>query len=122
MPEQYAQAIWNMSRLEGANAKTIVAKISAHLKASGRLKLLPHILVALKKIEARETKLASVVEVASEHESAKALKAAAAAGIHAEHAKVNHSLINGWRATSKEKLVDNSSKRMLLDLYQAVIR
>ena len=124
MTDLYAQALWNLQKAtpegKSADAKTIVNQLVTHLKTSGRLKLLPHILNDLKKIEAREMKLASVVEVASEKEAAGALKAAAEQGIHAKEAKINHSLINGWRAISKEKLIDNSSKRALLDLYQSV--
>jgi len=128
MPEQYAQAIWNLSQKESAEenngAKKLVANLSKHLEETGRLKLLPQILIALQKIEERQAKVSTLVEVASEHEAKTALKEAAAKGIHAEHAVVNDSLISGWRATGKvngkETLIDASSKRALLELYQAV--
>jgi F0F1-type ATP synthase delta subunit len=126
MTEQYAQAIWNLAHEEGADIKSIVKRVEAHLTESGRLKLLPQILIALKKIEARQTKVTSMVEVASEHEAPAALKAAAAHGIHATKAVINDSLISGWRATGsvegKGKLIDNSAKRELLELYQAVTK
>ncbi len=124
MTEQYAQAIWNMSQSEHADAKKIVARISAHLKETGRLKLLPQILVELKKIEARHSKAVSTVEVASEREAPEALRAAAKFGITATKATVNDSLISGWRAfgkvNGKETLVDHTSKRSLLELYHAI--
>jgi F0F1-type ATP synthase delta subunit len=124
MTEQYAQAIWNLSHKEGADPKNIVKRVVARLKESGRLKLLPQILVELQKIEARQAKVTSSVEVASEHEAHTALKAAATHGIHATKATINDSLISGWRATGnvdgKEKLIDSSAKRSLLELYQAV--
>jgi hypothetical protein len=124
MTEQYAQALWNLSQKKGADAKALVAHLVKDLKQSGRLKLLPQILVALKKLEAQQAKVVSVVEVASESEAKHALHEAAAKGIHAEHAVVNESLISGWRAIGKvegkEKLIDASSKRALLEIYQAV--
>ena len=124
MTDLYAQALWNLTQhadeKKRMDAKAAVAQLAKHLKASGRLKLLPHILLDLKKIEAREMKLAPVVEVASVKEAPTALKEAAANGIIVKEAKINHSLISGWRAISKEKLIDNTSKRALLDLYQSV--
>ena len=135
MTDLYAQALWNLTQHSEKNvkgsqakldAKTAVAQLAKHLKASGRLKLLPHILIDLKKIEERELKRAPIVEVASEKESASAVKAAALQGIHVSEAKINKSLISGWRATGnvqgKETLIDNTSTRALLDLYQSVTK
>ncbi len=120
MTELYAQALFNAAQEDGADAKKLVANLAKSLSTQGRLKLLPDILRSLQRLEARNAKLASVVEAASEKESAKALKEAAAAGIHAAHAVVNEALIKGWRATSTTKLVDASAKRSLVDLYRSV--
>jgi F0F1-type ATP synthase delta subunit len=126
MTELYAQALWNLSQKKDADAKVLVAHLVKNLQQSGRLKLLPQILVALKKIEVQHGKTDSVVEVANEHESKHALHEAGLKGIYADHAVVNHSLISGWRAIGKvegkEKLIDASSKRALLEIYQAVTR
>jgi hypothetical protein len=65
----YAQALWTASQKKGADAKKIVAQLSSRLKEQGRLKLLPGILRELKRIEARNAKLGSLVEVAHEKDS-----------------------------------------------------
>jgi F0F1-type ATP synthase delta subunit len=106
---------------EGPAQEDAVAKLIAHLKSEGRMKMLPQIVHELKKINARRLLRASVLEVASEKESARAKKEAAAAGIAVTHTKVNHDLISGWRVLSGNKLVDHSAKRALLDIYKKVI-
>jgi F0F1-type ATP synthase delta subunit len=116
----YAQALWTASQKKGADAKKIVAQLSSRLKEQGRLKLLPGILRELKRIEARNAKLGSLVEVAHEKDSTQALKAAASYGIHADKVHVNASLIKGWRASANGKLVDVSAKRELIDLYRKI--
>jgi F0F1-type ATP synthase delta subunit len=118
--EVYAQALWNASQKEGADAKKIVAQLAKNLESQGRVKLLPAILRSFQRISARKTKLGMTVEVAHASESAKALKEAAAHGIHAEHAVVNESLIKGWRASGNGKIVDTSAKRSLIELYRSI--
>lgn len=121
MTEQYAQAIWNLAYKDGVVVKGLVANLVKHLQAEDKMKLLPGIVLALKRLEQRNAKLAPKVEVATQAESAHALKEAAAHGIHAAHAEVNHSLIKGWRATGNGKLIDRTAKRSLLDLYRNVV-
>jgi hypothetical protein len=122
MVKDYAQALYTAAGREGADAKVLVQNLATSLEKKGNIKLLPLILRELKHIEARALKLAPSVEVASAGESAHALKGAAAHGIHAEHAHVNHSLIKGWRALGKNMLVDHSAKRSLIELYQSITR
>lgn len=102
-------------------ADDAVTRLIAHLTSTGRSKLLPSIGQELKKIRARRLALAPKVEVASEAEAAGALQGAAAAGIHAETATINPSLIRGWRASGAGRLVDHSGKRALIELYKKVI-
>ena len=116
----YAQALFEASQKEGANAKTLVKNLARHLEADGRVKLLPAILRDLQRLDAAQAKLAPTVEVAHAHESAAALKSAKQYGIHAEHASVNPALIKGWRATDNGKLIDHSAKRELIDLYRSI--
>jgi F0F1-type ATP synthase delta subunit len=116
----YAEALWNASQQEGADAKKIIVHLSKSLDAQGRIKLLPGILRSFQRIAERNTKLGGIVEVAHAGESAKALKEAAAYGIHAEHAHVNPSLIKGWRATGNGKIIDTSAKRSLIELYRSI--
>jgi F0F1-type ATP synthase delta subunit len=122
MEKLYAKAIDDLARRTGADAKKLVADLMKHLAASGRMKLLPGILRQMNIIEARRTKLAPIVEVASEKESAHALKEAAANGITATKAQVNHALIKGWRVRSGGNLIDRSAKRGLIDIYRNVTR
>lgn len=71
----------------------------AHLKRTGRLKLLPRILRELRMREARAAKLAPRRETAEE----------------------NPSLISGWRSLEGGLLIDQTGKRALLDIYQRII-
>ncbi|MBA3789116.1 F0F1 ATP synthase subunit delta [Patescibacteria group bacterium] len=120
MTNLYAQALWTASQQEGADAKKLVKNLTEHLKEQGRLKLLPSILADLKRLDARNTKLAASVEVAHEREAPTALKEAVARGIHAEKAHVNVSLIKGWRASGQGMLIDASAKRELIELYRSI--
>lgn len=107
---------------DGGDEKKLGDSLIAHLKERGRLKLLPGILAELTADAAKQKKFAPLVEVASEKESAAALKGALAAGIPATHSHVNHSLIRGWRVRTKNALVDRSGKRALVDLYQKIAK
>ena len=105
---------------EEAQVDALISKLVEHLAATGRTKLLPQIHAELKKIAARRLALAPVVEVASEKEAAAALRAAAASGIVAKHARVNPALVKGWRARGHGMLVDRSAKRALVEMYRNV--
>ena len=123
MPKDYAQALFKAAHSEGSekvDPKALVAHLKAALEKQGRVKLLPAILRELQQLEARQEKLAPLVEVAHASDSAHALKSAAEFGIHTEHAHVNASLIKGWRATGNGKLVDHSAKRSLIELYRSI--
>lgn len=120
MDKIYAKAIDDLAQREGTDPKKLVSDLIAHLKKSGRTKLLPGILRELNIIEVRRAKLAPSVEVASEAEAADALTEAKAAGISATKAHVNHALIKGWRARSGGTLIDRSAKRGLIDIYRNV--
>ncbi|HUY05341.1 MAG TPA: F0F1 ATP synthase subunit delta [Candidatus Paceibacterota bacterium] len=103
-----------------AAADAAVTKLIVHLKSAGRMNILPKIARELRKVASRRHALRPRVEVASEKESAGALAAAAALGIDAKRATVNHSLIRGWRAQSEGKLIDRSAKHALAKIYQKV--
>lgn len=118
MEKEYAQAL-SQSVRRGADEATLVEGLVAHLKEEGRTKLLPGILRELKRLEARNSKLAPSIEVASEAEAASAKSAAESVGITAP-VTINPSLIRGWRARSGSTLVDRSAKQALVDLYQKI--
>ncbi len=116
----FAQALYNLAQKDDANPKQLVKKLEEYLARKNRLKLLPSILQALRKIELQQEKLTPLVEVANEQEIAKSLKEAVAIGVHTTKAKVNPSLIAGWRATENGKLYDNSAKRSLIEIYRKI--
>ncbi len=121
MVDDYTRLLEATAELEDkAVSDAAVTKLIMHLKSAGRLKMLPAIARELKKVAARRHALRPVVEVASHAEEAQALRDAAAAGIVARHATVNHSLVRGWRARAKGQLFDRSAKRALLTIYQNV--
>ncbi len=134
LASDYAQALYSAaekgsvaSKKGGENHKAIepkklVAQLVKHLEVKGRTKLLPQILHELGRIEAHEEKLAPSVEVAHQKDAAHALSEAAEKyGIHAHAARVNHTLVQGWRASGNGKLYDASAKRQLVDLYKKVL-
>lgn len=119
MEKEYALALSRQLKA-GIDEKKLVDGLVAHLKAEGRMKLLPGILRELKALEARQRTLAPSLEVASEAEKASALAAAKALGIETDHVSVNPTLIRGWRGRSGSRLVDRSAKQALVDLYQRI--
>ncbi|KND50858.1 MAG: hypothetical protein AB202_00430 [Parcubacteria bacterium C7867-007] len=118
MEKAYAQAIQKLLKEPHADEAKIVKNLVSHLEATGKLKMLPRINRELKTLLARELKPS--VEVAHRSEADQALKEAAKAGIHTEHAHINPSLIHGWRARQGSTLVDHSGKRALIDLYRRI--
>ncbi len=120
MEKTYAQALKSLLAREGANEKQVMDQFFAHLKATGRMKLLPGIVRELKKAQMLARSTDALVEVAHAGESAGAIAEAAKHGIIAEHAHVNPSLIRGWRARKDGMLIDRSGKRALVDLYRRI--
>ncbi len=120
MQKLYAKALDELVHQDGSDSKKLVTTLVAHLKASGRMRLLPSILREFKIREARRAKLAPSVEVATDAEKSEAIAAAAKEGIVVSKAVVNTALIKGWRARTGGTLVDHSAKRGLIDLYRKV--
>jgi F0F1-type ATP synthase delta subunit len=116
MEKTYAKAL--ASKPE-ADSKKLVDTLVAHLRETGRLKLLPRILRELKRLDARATTLSETLEVASESEKAAATKEAKEMGITAEPT-INTDLVSGWRAQTGSRIIDRSGKRALLDLYKRI--
>ncbi len=104
----------------GMDEAKLVAGLVGHLKAEGRMKLLPGIVRELKNLDARAHTLRPTIEIASEGERADALTAAKSEGIESPEVRINPSLIRGWRLRSADTLVDRSAKQALVDLYQRI--
>lgn len=121
MEKVYADALMS-AVAKGGSEDTLVSNLLAHLKAEGRLKLLPGILRELKRMQVRKDKLAPMLEVATEAEKASATTEAKEAGVEAAHVVVNDRLISGWRARSGSSLIDRSGKQALVDIYKNIVR
>ncbi|MDB4992442.1 MAG: hypothetical protein JWL75_687 [Parcubacteria group bacterium] len=119
MEKTYAKALYELASKEGADSKKLVDTLIAHLRETGRMKLLPRILLELKRIDARAGTLMESLEVASESEISEATKEAKELGINA-NATVNKDLVSGWRARTGSRIIDRSGKRALLDLYKRI--
>lgn len=120
MEKVYAQALQSLLSKEGANETQILDQLFAHLKATGRMKLLPGIKRELQKAQDRTHMQEAQIEVAHKDESDVAIAEAGKLGIHATRTHVNPSLIRGWRARQGSQLIDHSGKRALVDLYRRI--
>jgi len=118
---EYAEALVKVAHEEGeGKALALFEKLSLYLRARGQAKALPALLREVKEAVLRRKALSPVVEVADDSERVAALYDAAEAGITAEVAVVNPSLIRGWRARGEGVLVDHSAKRSLVDIYRRI--
>ena len=72
----------------------------AHLKRTGRIKLLPEVLRELQTEAARQSKLISKKETVMQ----------------------NPSLVSGWRSIEDGKLTDRSGKGALIAIYRNITR
>jgi F0F1-type ATP synthase delta subunit len=120
MEKEYAQAIATMSRKTGQDQAVLADGLIAHLRKTGRSKMLPGILRELVRAKERDTKLASVLEVATEADTAVAQAFLAKEGVEVQTVHVNPSLIRGWRARANGLLWDYSAKRALTDIYKKI--
>lgn len=125
MEKAYAAALWKMVE-GGMEHRKAVSAIRETLKNQGRERLLPRVARAFERIALREAKKNDLVlTVAAEKEGAAAKRDAAtllkSMGIEADlKTQVDDTLIGGWRLEGKGVLVDQSYKKHLLDIYNAV--
>jgi F0F1-type ATP synthase delta subunit len=115
MEKSYAKAIDSLLA-SGMKEEDVVKKLLAHLRESGRMKLLPQLLRELETQAKRKQGREPMLEVASESE----VKAAEKEAGTDVKASVNPDLISGWRLTTADTLIDRSGKRALIDLYRKV--
>ncbi len=122
LAKKYSSVLARASDAKNIDNQEVVEKLVAHLKETGRLKLLPDIMRSLKEIRFRKLVNSPRVEVSREEDITEALAGAASAGVQAEVAVINKSLVRGWRVRTSSILVDYSAKRALLELYRNIIR
>ncbi|MBI5469907.1 hypothetical protein HY968_01100 [Candidatus Kaiserbacteria bacterium] len=94
--------------------KKAVESLKLMLARQGRSKLLPRIARALGRIDERQKATRPRVYVADEKQARQAF---AESGISAADVCVDETLIGGWRLEDGERLVDNSFKKHLLNIY-----
>ncbi len=116
----YATALSNAFS-QGKDASELVDGLVRHLKATGRMKLLPRIKQMLVEGEAYAKKTTSILEVARKEDEAEAVAEAKKEGIDVQEVRINDSLIRGWRARSKGMLIDRSAKHSLVEMYKNII-
>ncbi|HQU07664.1 MAG: hypothetical protein B7X04_01950 [Parcubacteria group bacterium 21-54-25] len=122
LSRQYAAALMRLGALPGANEATLTKRLITHLRAKGRLGLLPSIVRALKKHAAQTAHTRPLLETARVEDRQETMRAAAQAGLSTPDVVVNETLIRGWRAQVAGVLVDRSAKRALTELYQNLTR
>lgn len=118
MEKAYAKALSELIK-GGMKEEDAFKKLMAHLKESGRIKVLPQLLRELRTQDERQRSRGPLLEVASEEEAENAESEAKKKGVTAK-AVVNPTLIRSWRLTTVDTLIDRSGKSALIDLYRKV--
>lgn len=114
LAQEYASVLRTLPK-EASSAEKFVALLSRR----GHLKLLPTILSAAARMEARDAKVATDTLVVAHQKDAEGAKAEAVSfGAVNPKVHVDHGVVGGWRFVGKSTLVDRTYKRMLLDLYR----
>lgn len=122
LSRQYAQALAHLLEQADTNEEEVVENLIKHLRSRGRLKLLGGIVRELKKARMQERKKEPCVEIARE-ESRKAAQAAVEElGVSTYAVTLNPTLVRGWRVRAQGHLVDQTTKRALIELYRTIIR
>lgn len=119
MVRAYAKAIDLLIRQRGMKDDEVFRRLTEHLRATGRMKLLPQLLSELRRLEKRNAAHLPVLEAATEKERGEAEAAAKEVGV-STRAVINPDLVTGWRLVGANILIDRSGKRALLDLYRAI--
>ena len=88
MIDQYTRVLEIVAETaDQKSADEAVSKLIAHLKSTGRIKMLPSLARELRRIGGRRRLLRPHLEVASEGESSRAIREAKEAGIEGKEAK-----------------------------------
>ena len=114
-PDAYAKAMMSLSK-EGQDADSIVKGLVSSLKARGALALLPKILSTYTNLVAQKGSEEPIVAVARSADAKEAIEQSGAP----KDAKVvvDERLIGGYRLEQGGKLMDNTFKAKLLQIYR----
>lgn len=128
MEQAYARALWRTVE-SGTDAKKAVHALRDVLTVHGREALLPRIARAFGRIAQRSAlSNDAVLTVAREkdlhgaHLQARDKLAELSIESKDIKAKIDDTLIGGWRLEGKERLFDNSYKKHLLSVYNRIIQ
>lgn len=116
-PENFAQAVFELEQ-QGVAADAIVQGLSHTLQRRGMRGLLPNILSSYRKLKTHAQSDAHRLTVAREKDADVARKESGAP--KDTSVDVDERLIGGYRLLGKGKLLDNSYKAHLLELYRKV--
>jgi len=119
MHTAYARAIQALLK-KGTSEAQLVTALFKHLKDTGRVKLLPGIVHALREQQQKNAFENPLLEIAKKDDTAEALREAESMGMSNPRVVINPDLISGWRARKGSVLIDQSAKRSLIDLYRRI--
>jgi len=114
-PDVYAKAMFALSTA-GKTADEVVSGAMRSLKARGAMGLLPKVLSSYERLMARIGTQGSVLTIAREADSAEAMKMSNAKSD--TKVVVDERIVGGYRLEDEGKLVDESFKAQLLQVYR----
>jgi len=114
-PDAYAKAMFSLSK-EGHNKGSIVEGLMSSLKTRGALALLPKVLIAYTNLLAQKSSDKPVISVARSSDTKEAIELSGAP--KDAEVVVDERLIGGYRLERGGKLVDDTFKAKLLQIYR----
>lgn len=126
MEHEYATALMQLVN-KGKTPKRAVAILHEHLLRKGRVALLLRIARACTHLAVREHAKQAVTLFFARKKDTRAKKSAHAAlktldiAPSATEARVDNTLIGGWRVEGRGKVLDASFKKILLDVYDRAV-
>lgn len=104
----------------GTAPESAVEAMTAFLKRKGAISLLPSVLTAYTRIEAREKRKKPVLNVAKKEDADAILASDTSLQMLKPEIKVDSTLIGGYVLTKDAQRVDASHKGALLNLYHKI--
>lgn len=121
LSQQYALELAQALDCADVNEDVLVENLIKNLRSRGREKLLPSIVRELKKIRMQERKKEPCVEIAREEDREKVRAGVDELGVSTYSVTVNPTLVRGWRVRAQGRLIDNTTKKALIELYRVII-
>ncbi len=122
LSQRYALGFVHALDTADVSDEILVENLIKDLSSRGRMKLLQSIVRELKKIYMQERKKEPCVEIAREEDREKVCAGVHELGISSYSVTVNPTLVRGWRVHAQGRLIDNTTKQALIELYRVIIR